>query len=150
MSYKGKLAIKRSDRTNSWCDQAISNHFSFGGYLTGAIVWGYLILNIFLVVLGLALYSAKLWLGNMFFHYAIYLVLPILTVYIFKYLINKLSYKLFVKTHGKLIGLNNFRAYNVFLYFMFFFDLILGFLNGFTRLIKTMLVSIIMMPSKTY
>jgi len=73
---------------------------------------------------------------------------PVLTVILLKMIINKIASQfIFLNRNSKILALDNFRAYNVFLYFNFFFDSFMGFFSAIIRLIKAVIIAILMLPS---
>ena len=146
--YKGKCEFLKYVDKKKMINEAVSNHFSFGGFLVGYLIWGYLIIIAFILLLSLGIYIAQLYLGSKIIWLLLKLILPLATVYVFKYVVFRILCKLFLISNQETISLNNFRAYNVILYFMFFYNFFLGFLNAITRVLKAILVSIFMMSSK--
>ncbi len=56
----------------------------------------------------------------------------------------------FLAANTKIIALDNFRAYNILLFFSFFFDCIIGLVNALIRLVKAFLVAVLMIPRISY
>jgi hypothetical protein len=146
--YKGKCEFLKFVNRKKMIDEAVSNHFSFGGFLVGYLILGYLIMIVFILLFSLLIYAAQLFLKNQFFWLLFKLIIPLATVYVFKVIVSKILCQFFLIRNKNIIGLNNFRAYNVVLYFMFFYNFVLGFLNAFTRVLKAIFVSIFMMSRK--
>jgi hypothetical protein len=103
-----------------------------------------LFLVVGLVILAMRLFfSPKRWL-DLFLK-----IIPVLTAILLKMIINKIASQfIFLNRNSKILALDNFRAYNVFLYFNFFFDSFMGFISAITRLIKAVIIAILMLPSK--
>ena len=146
--YKGKCEfISLSNKKMSKNNVGILS-LSFGGYLVGFLIWGYLILYVFFLLIAILYYlidnfvTFKL-LIDTFYKYLIQFVV----VFIIKYILRRIMIYSFVKRNTQILALDNFRAYNIVLYFMFFFDLFLGFLNAVFRLLKGVLASVLMMSS---
>jgi hypothetical protein len=96
-----------------------------------------------LVILSIRLFfSPKIWL-DLFLK-----IVPVLTAIIIKMIINKIASQfIFLNRNSKILALDNFRAYNVFLYFNFFFDSFMGFFSAIIRLIKAVIIAMLMLPS---
>ena len=76
---------------------------------------------------------------------------PFVTVLLIKTLVNKYTAKyVFLNRKSKILALENFRAFNVFLYFSFFYDCFMGLLSAIIRLNKAIIAAIIMMPRISY
>jgi hypothetical protein len=76
---------------------------------------------------------------------------PFIIVLLIKLLINKFTAKyIFLNRKSKILALENFRAFNVFLYFSFFFDCFMGLISAIIRLTKAIIAAIIMMPRISY
>ena len=76
-------------------------------------------------------------------------LIPIISVLIIKAIINIVASKIvFLNRKSKIMALDNFRAFNVFLYFNFFYYCFLGWISAIIRLIKSVILAVLMMPSK--
>ena len=127
----------------------IANSAHFSGYMVGYTIWGYLTIYIFLVIIGILILSIRLFIGDQFFFDMALKLVPPLTVFLFHLLVYFLGAKLsFTLKTSKILALNNFRAFNIFLYFNFYFDCFMGFISSIVRLIKAITAAIFFMPSK--
>ena len=100
------------------------------------------------LALGLGFTFMKYYMSGGIFGTIALKALPIVTVIFAKKIVNKYTAKYaFLNRESKLLALNNFRAFNVFLFFNFFFDCFMGFINAILRLFKATFFAIIMMPS---
>ena len=78
-------------------------------------------------------------------------VIPFVAVLAVKMLVNKLTAKyIFLNQKSTILALENFRAFNVFLYFSFFYDCFMGLISAIIRLTKAVIADIIMMPRISY
>ena len=78
-------------------------------------------------------------------------LLPLLAVTIFKKINYQITTRLFLQKNTKILALDNFRVFNIVLFFAFFFDcFILGVIEALIRLIKVVIISIIYMPRIAY
>jgi hypothetical protein len=78
-------------------------------------------------------------------------MVPVISVITVKFIFNFIMTRfVFLRRGTKILALDNFRAFNVFLYFNFFFDYFMGILSAITRLLKAVVFSIIMMPRIAY
>ena len=76
-------------------------------------------------------------------------IIPIITVIIFKTIVNVIASRYaFTIRNTKMLALNNFRAFNIFLYFNFYYDCFMGIVSAVIRLIKSVLAAIFYMPRK--
>ena len=116
--------------------------------MTGYLVWGFLIIYLFGVVSGLVIFGMRLFVGDKIWLQLFLKALPVLVALIFrKILLEILSRLVFLNMRSSNLAIDNFRAFNIFLYFNFFFDAFMGFVSAFIRLIKGFLLAILMMPS---
>jgi hypothetical protein len=131
----------------------ISNKFNadifiFKRYLVGYLIWGFVIIYMFGLLIGLIIVSMGFFSGHRVFGYVMEKLVPVITVVVIKSIVNYIaSTYVFLDRNSKILALNNFRAYNVFLYFNFFLDCFMGIISAIIRLIKSIVVAIIMMPS---
>ena len=78
-------------------------------------------------------------------------MVPAISVVLVKLIFNFITTRfIFLRRDTKILALDNFRAFNVFLYFNFFFDCFMGILSAITRLLKAIVFSILMMPRIAY
>ena len=63
---------------------------------------------------------------------------------------SKIIKRVFLVSDTKILALDNFRIYNIVLFISFFFDCLTGLLSALFRMIKSILISIIMMPRISY
>jgi hypothetical protein len=119
--------------------------------MVGFIFWGYILLLVVLIVVGLVIFAIRLFIGDSFITNTIIVnkVVPVVVVLIAKMILKKIAVKCFVRHDTNILALDNFRAYNIYLYFVFFFDCFLGTLSAVIRLVKALIASVFMMSSKT-
>lgn len=117
--------------------------------MTGYLIWGYFILYIVGVLVGIGITVIRIFAGDSFFGSLALKLVPVVVVVVIKTLINKLVAKYaFTNRKFKILTLDNYRIFNLFLYFNFYFDCFMGIISAVIRLIKSIVVSIFMMPSK--
>ena len=86
--------------------------------------------------------------GDNFFRDLALKVVPAITVLVFKKIVNLIATKfVFLYKGSKILALDNFRAFNIFLYFNFFYDIFMGYISAVIRLIKAVAAGVFMMPS---
>jgi len=86
--------------------------------------------------------------GDNFFRDLALKIVPAVTVVVFKKIVNVISTKfVFLNKGSKILALDNFRAFNIFLYFNFFYDIFMGYISAVIRLIKAVVAGLFMMPS---
>ena len=148
--YKGDCDFVRSAEAIGNASIATAS-FHFGGYVTGYLVWGYLIIYVAIVALGLVILGIRIFLPPKFWLNLLLRIVPVITALIIKQIINKVASQIiFLNRNSKILAVNNFRAFNVFLYFNFFFDCFMGVVSAVIRLVKAVLLAIFMLPRKTY
>ena len=76
--------------------------------------------------------------------------LPFLTVLVALRINRFIMTKTFLNRTSTILALENFRAFNVYLYFFFYYDCFRGLLKAIMRLLKANVSTIFMMPSKFY
>ena len=75
--------------------------------------------------------------------------MPFIVAILAKGLVNKVAARfIFLNRKSKVLAVENFRAFNVFVYFNFFFDCFMGYISAIIRLLIAMVVAIFMIPSK--
>jgi hypothetical protein len=126
-----------------------NSHFT--GFLVGFLINGFVFIFAFLFALFIALYIV---IEFNFWHYigeflikciSVVVVIGVKTV--FNFLMSKF---VFLQEKGKLLALNNFRMFSIFMYLMFFFDSIVGVISAVVRLILGILGSIFFLPRIGY
>jgi hypothetical protein len=119
-------------------------------YLVGYLVWGYFIIYIFGFLIGFAMVIMRFFLGLDIFISIILTLIPFITALVIKAIINFLASNFaFLYRKSKILALANFKAFNVFLYFSFYFDCFMGIFSAISRLVIAVIVAIFMMPSKS-
>lgn len=117
--------------------------------MVGYLIWGYFILYFTGVLIGIVILILRLFIGDAIFWQILLRLVPVISVILVKMIINKIATNyLFLCRNSKILALNNFRAFNVFLYFNFYFDCFMGIISAIIRLIQTVIIAILMMPSK--
>lgn len=117
-------------------------------FTVGYLIWGYLIIYVAVVVVGIAIIFIRIFIGDKLFLQIFMRCIPVILVIIVKVLVNKIATNYaFMDKKLKVLALINFRAFNVFLYFNFYFDCFMGIISAVIRLILSLVISIFMMPS---
>ena len=148
--YKGKCTYLPPIKELSNASIA-SSSFHYGGYLTGYLIWGFLIQYVVIVLLGLVIIILRASIGDKIFLQILLKIVPIICVLIVKQVVNTIASRLvFLRRDTKILALDNFRAFNVFLYFNFFFDCFMGLISAIVRIIKSIAIAILMMPRIAY
>ena len=76
-------------------------------------------------------------------------LVPIVVAILIKQIVSKVSTRfIFLNRKSKILAVENFRAFNVFVYFNFFFDCFMGYISAIIRLIKAVVIAVFMLPSK--
>ena len=103
------------------------------------------------VGIGVVIFCIRMFIGDEFWLQALENSIPVVTVLLVKKLINIfITKRMFLNRKSKILSVNNFRAFNVYLYFWFFYDCFLGFLSSIIRILKATGSAIFMMPSQFY
>ena len=117
-------------------------------YATGYLIWGYFIIYVFTLLIGLGILFIRLFFPGKFWTDTILKLVPVIVAIIIKLIINNVASKfIFLNRNSKILAIDNFRAFNVFLYFNFFFDCFMGVVSAITRLVKSFFLAIFMLPS---
>jgi hypothetical protein len=120
-------------------------------FVVGYFIWGYFTIYLFGLIVGIFIITIRLFLGDLAFKDIGLHIIPMVTLFGFKLLVNKVASNfVFLNRKSKILALDNFRAFNIFLFFNFFFDCFMGFLSALIRLIKALIASILMMPSELH
>jgi hypothetical protein len=128
-----------------------SSSFHFGGYLTGYLIWGFFIQYFALLFLGIAIIILRAAIGDEIFLKFLLKLVPTICAVTFEMVVNFITTRIiFLRRDTRLLAIDNFRAFNVFLYFNFFFDCFLGFISAIIRLIKSSIAAVVMMPRIAY
>ena len=110
---------------------------------------GYFILYAFWTIIGIIIMGIRMFIGDSTFGQIALKLVPVFTVVIFKAAVNLIASRFaFTLRHTKMLALNNFRAFNIFLYFNFYYDCFMGIISAVIRLIKSVLAAIFYMPRK--
>jgi hypothetical protein len=148
--YKGEceFVLKAKNLSNP---SIASSSFHFGGYVVGYMVWGYVIMYVVLVIIGFIILLLRTFAGDEFFASLALKLVPVITVIIVKMLINFIFTRfIFLYRDSNILALKNFRAFNAFLYFNFYFDCFIGVISAVIRLVKSAIIALIMMPRISY
>lgn len=148
--YKGQceFVLKAKNLSNP---SIASSSFHFGGYVVGYMVWGYIIMYVVLVIIGFVILLLRIFAGDQFFASLALRLVPVVTVIIVKMIINYIFTRfIFLYRDSNVLALKNFRAFNVFLYFNFYFDCFMGVISAIIRLVKSAVIALIMMPRISY
>ena len=102
-----------------------------------------------LVLIGFIILLLRIFAGDLFFEKIALKLLPVFITLTFKQLVNRVASQfIFLNRSSKILALDNFRAFNIFLYFNFYFDCFMGIISAVIRLIKAFIIDILMIPSK--
>lgn len=116
--------------------------------MVGYTLWGFLTIYLFCTFVGFIILFVKIFFAELLSGSTNLQILPILGAIFLKIAENFIAAKhIFTLPNSKILALNNFRAFNVFIYFNLFFDCFMGFLNAIFRVILAVLASIFFMPS---
>jgi hypothetical protein len=77
-------------------------------------------------------------------------VIPFILVLLIEIIRDKIIKKVFLVPNTRILALDNFKIYNISLFISFIFDCFMGFVSAIFRMIKSSLISIIMMPRISY
>lgn len=117
--------------------------------MTGYLVWGYFIIYIFMLAIGALILFMRIFLSANFWLNILVQLIPVLVVIVIKFVLQLIFTQfMFLNTGSKILAINNFRAFNVFLYFNFFLDCFMGAISAVIRLVKALVIAIFMIPSK--
>ena len=102
-----------------------------------------------LVLLGLSILFLRVTIGDSIFSDMALKIVSVVCVLVVKKIINMTaSQVIFLNRKSNILALNNFRAFNIFLYFNFYFDCFMGLVSAVIRLVQSIAASLFMMPSK--
>lgn len=120
--YKGNCDYvpKRKDLKRG---EIAESSLHYGAYNVGYLVYGYIIIYIFLLLLGLLASLIYLFNGAIIIKDILLYILPYLIVLvIIKFISITASSFLFVHSNSNTLAIDNFRLFNVYIYFNFFFE----------------------------
>jgi hypothetical protein len=144
--YKGKCSYV-SERRKLTNPSIAGWAFHFGGYLVGYLIWGYLLLAIVLILVSLTIILLYFFVGGKSFVSIILKIVPAVVAIILRTAITKVvSRTVFLNSKSKILAVDNFRAYTLFLYFNYFFDCFMGVVSAVSRILKSAIVGLLMMP----
>lgn len=138
--YKGKkhnmaLITKNTSVSNG------NTHFA--GFLVGYLLNGYIFIFIFIFLVQIVVYILVQLLSWIKIKQFFVQSIPFISVFAIKFMFNLICSKyLFLQQRGKVLALDNFRAYSIFIYITFFFDCFIGTMNALIRLFVGLLGSI--------
>jgi hypothetical protein len=125
-----------------------SNSFHYGGYLTAYLIWGFVIQFIFIFLLIVIIgFISELSEPTNPLKSVLILLVPVIVKKIIEFFAAEI---IFINKTSRILAINNFRAYNVFLYFNFFYDCFMGFISALLRIFIALLASIFYMPRISY
>jgi hypothetical protein len=117
--------------------------------VTGFLIWGYMILYFSLFLFGLMILGIRIFLRSTIWADMFLRLLPIIIALIITQTMSQIAARfIFLNRKSKLLALDNFRAFNVFSYFYFFFDCFMGWIVAILRLALAVVIALFMMPSK--
>jgi len=104
-----------------------------------------------LAIVGIAILFLRMFAGDIFFGDLALKLVPIICALIVKQIVNRVASRIiFLNRKSKILALDNFRAYNIFLYFNFFFDCFMGVVSALIRLGLSIGIALIMIPSMRF
>ena len=124
-------------------------NFYYFRYLVGYLLWGYFLIYLFLFIIGAVILLIRIFIGDKFFTDVLLKMVKVIVTIVIKKIVNIIATRfVFLDRKTNILALDNFRAFNIFLYFNFYFDCFLGVISAVIRLIKALVLSLLMMPSK--
>lgn len=146
--YRGQkinIALLSSNATIS------NGNTHFAGFLVGFLLNGFLFIFAFLFLIVLIIYYITQFSNWEQIKQIILKIVPIITVILVKFIFNFVCSRfIFLQEKSKVLALDNFRAYSVFIYITFFFDCFVGALSALIRLIIGLVGAIFFMPRIGY
>jgi cytochrome c oxidase subunit IV len=128
-----------------------SENIHFGGYLIGYVLWGYILIAVFAMIVGVIVDIVITYGMVKFAESVLKIIIPPILFAIFQYYMNKiLAQYVFLQQGGDVLSINHRRILMVFLYFNFFLDAFLGFISSILRIIKTTIAGIVYMCRLDY
>ena len=122
------------------------------------------------MITGIVILGLRMFTGGKFFKDLAIKMIPVICVIVVKTIVEQITSKIvFLNRKSKILAVDvkvlitnifnkavlifklfyqNFRAFNIFLYFMFFFDCFMGLISAIIRLVKAVILAVVMMPSK--
>ena len=118
--------------------------------MVGYTLWGFVTIYLFCTFVGFVILIVKIFFNELFGEESnLWGLLSIVGAIFLKIAENFIAAKhIFTLRNSKKLALDNFRAFNVFIFFNLFFDCFMGFLNAMLRVVLAVLASIFFMPSK--
>ena len=115
-----------------------TGNFHFAGFFIGYLIWGYILIAVFVFVLYVSI-DAFITFGSVrFLEKILKSIIPVLLLIFFKQYLNKiLARYVFLQQYGDVLAINNRRVLMIFLYFNFFLDSFLGLVSSIIRIIKS-------------
>lgn len=121
----------------------------FISYVVGYLIFGYVLIYTIAVIIGAIIMGIRMFGGDELFYKIFLFAIPPITVLIVTQLINIfITKRVFIILDSKILAIDNFRAFNIYLYFYFYYDVFMGFLSSIIRLLKALAANVLMMPSK--
>jgi hypothetical protein len=147
-AYRGKSeSVGKLEGNVAICNA--NSHFT--GFLVGFLINGFLFMFSFFFAISIILYiiiEFNYWdkVGQLLLK-----LVSVIVVFIVKTVFNfVMSRFVFLQEYGKILALNNFRMFSIFVYLMFFFDSIVGVISAVVRLIVGILGSVFFLPRIGY
>jgi hypothetical protein len=148
MLYKGRNYALTKKLSNT---SIATGHNHFAGFLVGFIINGFLFIFIFFFFICLIIYYCTQYVSIDLVGQFVLKLVPVFVVLIIKILFNFFFSKfVFLQERGRHLAVDNYRAYSIFLYIMFYFDCFVGAINAFVRMLVGLLASIFFMPRIGY
>ncbi|CAF3376892.1 unnamed protein product [Rotaria socialis] len=128
-SYRGDdTEIPRRHRSE-YVSYAVRN-FHFAAHFIGYFIWGFILIAVFSLIICIALDGFITYESVPLVHKTLKLTMPSLLFIFFKVYINKiLAQHALLQHHGEVLSLNNCPLLTIIIYFNFFLDAVLAYLN---------------------
>lgn len=101
-----------------------------------------------MVIVGFVILLLRMFTADKIFGQILLKAVPVICVIVMKQFITRIASRvIFLNRKSTILAIDNFRAFNIFLYFNFFFDCFMGVVSAIIRLVKSVVLNIVMMPS---
>lgn len=148
--YKGNfedVALKKFMKNYEIANS--NTHLS--GFLIGYLAWGYIFIFSIIFLLALFIIIIDQYVKAEAILTVFMKILPFLLVFLITILMDYIfSRFIFLQNNAKVLALNNYKSYAVYLYLTFFLDCFFGFLSALLRILKSLTASIFYMPRIDY
>ena len=146
--YKGKKFTSNHKIANH---KLIIGYNNFSGFLAAFLVNGFIIISTFFFLICCLCFYIDASGNTKVIEQVVLKLVPIIVVFIVKFIFNLIWAKfIFLQEKGKYLAIDNYRAYAVFSYVVFFFDCFVGIINAVIRFVIGFLGSLFFMPRIGY